>query len=209
MSISRTVNLLDLIAELEVTMNQFSFENLSTQEATSLKQSFENFKTDLEDKIYRPEHKIVIEKEPVLNMVRSTNDEELTENSMAFLKKETITPTTNVGVNLEAVLEDCFGEVEILEELIGLFKQNVLEFIGHVKTHLDNTDLKEVALAAHKMKAGVRMINADYLTDLVVNIELSAKEEDKNTVTRLYETFLKVYPENEAIIDKAMNELKK
>ncbi|MGB5459619.1 MAG: histidine kinase dimerization/phospho-acceptor domain-containing protein, partial [Eudoraea sp.] len=45
-------NLLSQLSELETTLNNFSFEELSADEATRLKKSFEAFKTHLEKRIW-------------------------------------------------------------------------------------------------------------------------------------------------------------
>jgi len=45
-------NLLSQLSELEANLTNFSFEELSTEDATRLKKSFETFKTHLEKRIW-------------------------------------------------------------------------------------------------------------------------------------------------------------
>ena len=101
-----------------------------------------------------------------------------------ILQKQMIEPKETTIVDLNSLLKDCFGELEMLNELIKLFKTNVLEFIGNVRIHLKTDNLVEIAFSAHKLKANCK-----------------ANKLDK--VKELYELFLNDYPllENNLNID--------
>ena len=72
-----------------------------------------------------------------------------------ILQKQMIEPKETTIVDLNSLLKDCFGELEMLNELIKLFKTNVLEFIGNVRIHLKTDNLVEIAFSAHKLKARI------------------------------------------------------
>lgn len=146
--------------------------------------------------------------ELLIKLKKNKKGKALTKESESLLKTETISNQNTDTIDLNAVLKDCFGEIEMLEELVRLFKQNVFEFIGAVKIHLSHNDLKEVSLAAHKLKAGLALMKALHLKEIIVAIELSCKEENAGEVSRLFEEFLDAYPQNEITINKGLAKIK-
>ena len=147
--------------------------------------------------------------ELLLKILKHKKEKALSFDSRALLKQKSISPTNPIEISLRKVFKDCFGEIEMLIELIRLFKQNVFEFIGSVKINLANNDLREVSLAAHKLKAGLAMLTANHLRELIVSIEISCKNGNKHEVQKLYDKFLDAYPNHEIVIDQQLEELKK
>ncbi|MFS4455456.1 ATP-binding protein [Maribacter sp. 2304DJ31-5] len=147
--------------------------------------------------------------ELLLKVLKTKKEKRLPKGSAHLLRQKTIAPIQEETIDLDAVLKDCFGKVDMLTELIRLFKQNVLEFVGRTKVHLANNDLKEISLAAHKLKAGLTMMKAGHLRNIIVQIEEKCKQNERQEVTDLFELFLKEYPKNEAAIDSALIKLKK
>ncbi|WP_165200548.1 ATP-binding protein [Muriicola soli] len=115
-----------------------------------------------------------------------------------------------MSIDLSGMLEDCMGEVDMLEELLNLFKGNVLEFIGKARMHLKNKDYEQLQFVAHKLKSGLAMVQAANLLILVQQIQEHCKT-DKNhdQMQYLYEQFIKEYPMVEFALDKEMTRLKK
>ncbi|TDT45178.1 phospho-acceptor domain-containing protein [Maribacter spongiicola] len=116
------------------------------------------------------------------------------EDFSSILQKPMIKPKETTVVDLNHLLKDCFGEIDMLNELVKLFKLNAIEFIGNVTIHLKTDNLKEIALSAHKLKAGFAMIKADGMRKLIVDIEASCKANKVEKVKELYEVFLIDYP---------------
>lgn len=56
----------------------------------------------------------------------------------------------------------------MLRELLDLLRANLLEFLGRLKVHMKNPDYREIRNAAHKVKAGLVLINA---TDWIRAVE--------------------------------------
>ena len=112
--------------------------------------------------------------------------------------------------DLNSVLEDCMGELEMLEELIGLYKRNALEFIGNVKMKLQDGDSEGVAFAAHKIKCGLKMMQTMELFSIVEQLNTTAKTtKDKNHMQFLLNRFVQEYPKAEKMIDEELRRLKK
>lgn len=113
-------------------------------------------------------------------------------------------------IQLKSVLDDCMGQIDLLEELVQLYKQNALEFIGAAKTHLKNRDFSELEFVLHKIKAGLSMMQTDSLYSIVVQMQNCSKQDkDVKHLEFLYGCFLEEYPKVESMIDQAVARLKK
>ncbi len=118
--------------------------------------------------------------------------------------------TEKTQIDLSGILEECMGQVELLEELMVLYKQNALEFIGNVRLHLENSDSKQIGFAAHKIKSGLKMMQTVTLLEIVEQIQKCCNSDsDLKHLKFLYDSFLEEYPIAEKAIDKAMDELRK
>lgn len=121
-----------------------------------------------------------------------------------LLQKKMIQSKETTIIDLTPVLKDCFGELDMLKELIRLFKGNVLEFIGNVKIHLESNDLSAIAFSAHKLKAGFAMLKATGMRELIVALEANSKANKLDEVKKLYHMFLEDYPLLEQNLDKQL-----
>ncbi|SNR47217.1 Hpt domain-containing protein [Maribacter sedimenticola] len=126
-----------------------------------------------------------------------------------MLEKQMIEPKETTKVDLNNLLSDCFGELDMLNELVKLFKLNALEFIGNVKMHLKTENLQEIALSAHKLKAGFAMLKANGMRQLIVDLEANSKAGNLEKVKNLYQMFLLDYPRLEENIDYHLTILNK
>jgi signal transduction histidine kinase/CheY-like chemotaxis protein/HPt (histidine-containing phosphotransfer) domain-containing protein len=136
-------------------------------------------------------------------IVKNKRDNKPTEEFGLILQKQMIEPKETTVVDLNSLLNDCFGELEMLNELIKLFKTNVLEFIGNVRIHLKSDNLVEIAFSAHKLKASFAMLKATGMHNLILELEANCKANKPDMVKELYESFLNDYPllENNLNID--------
>ena len=126
------------------------------------------------------------------------------ENQSSELKKEQ-TPK----IDLDTILKECMGEVELLEELVSLYKQNALEFIGNVKHHLKLEDYENIQFAAHKMKSGLAMMQTFSLHSIVVQMHKTCvSDKDIKFLEFLYNCFLEEYPVVINAIEIEMKKLK-
>ncbi len=115
----------------------------------------------------------------------------------------------SVKIDLGSVLRDCLGETDLLEELVRLFKQNSLEFIGQVKLHLQNLDYEGIRFASHKIKSGLRMMKTHELLAIAEQIEAESKTgRDVKHLNFLFDCFVKEYPGIEKAIDLELGNLK-
>jgi response regulator RpfG family c-di-GMP phosphodiesterase len=118
--------------------------------------------------------------------------------------------TVSEEFSLDAVLADCMGEIELVEELVLLFKQNVSEFMTVASEHLQKGDFKALEFALHKIKSGLAMMQTDHLHNIVVLMHKNSKEgQDLIYLNNLYQEFLEAYPQVEQVIDGALLKLRK
>lgn len=136
-------------------------------------------------------------------ILKNKRKNKLTEEFGPILQKQMIEPKETTVVDLNSLLDDCFGELEMLNELIKLFKTNVLEFIGNVTIHIKTDNLVDIAFSAHKLKASFAMLKANGMRNLIVELEANCKANEPSKVKELYELFLNDYPllENNLNID--------
>ncbi len=121
----------------------------------------------------------------------------------------TETSKTAEGFNLDAILADCMGEVGLLEELVRLYKQNALEFMGAAKLHLQQGDFKSLEFVLHKIKSGLAMMQTHGLFSIVSQMHSCSKtNKDLKHLNFLFSCFLEEYPVVEAKIDKELKRLK-
>ncbi len=146
--------------------------------------------------------------ELLIKVLKNRKEKSLSPESKDLLKKETISKDTANSFDLQHILGECFGEIDMLRELVRLFKQNVYEFIGATKIGLGTSDFKEISLCAHKLKASLSMFKALQLRDIIVAMEESCKAKNGVETSRLFQDFLNSYPSFENQIDTALNKLK-
>ncbi len=123
--------------------------------------------------------------------------------SQFSIKKETF------ELSLSGILEECMGEIDLLEELIGLFKQNMLDFIGRANIYIPEGNFSRLGFAAHTVKTGLSMMKADKLYFLVDEIVVCCRtDRDLPKIGRLYDQLLLTYPMMEKAIDRELMLLK-
>ncbi|MEZ4810967.1 MAG: hypothetical protein R2819_11470 [Allomuricauda sp.] len=94
-------------------------------------------------------------------------------------------------VNLKLVLEECMGHMELLEELIRIYKQNILEFIGSLKVHIQSQNFKEIRIACRKRAAMPENDAGQCLAEIIQPMDNACKtDNDIKYLTFLYHQFL-------------------
>ncbi|WP_051554560.1 ATP-binding protein [Maribacter antarcticus] len=149
--------------------------------------------------------------ELMIKLLKRKKERNLTQASLRLLKQETIISIKQKKetVELSSLLQECDDEIEMLEELVRLFKQNIYEFIGAVKIAISNKNFEEIYHASHKIKAGLALMNTNDLKRLIVGMEDGAKNTELAKIELLFAQFLVQYPLKEAQIDKELKKLKK
>jgi len=117
-------------------------------------------------------------------------------------------PSETDLIDLKPALEDCMGDITLLRELVVLFKQNALEFIGKVKIYQQQDDFGMIRDAAHKIKCGLAMMHTHELHFIVEQIHDNCKTtKDSGQIRELYDRFVAHYRRVEKAIDIAVENL--
>jgi CheY-like chemotaxis protein len=142
----------------------------------------------------------------------------LIQQKMQFERKRQAEPTlkivspseqaTSNMVELKPVLEDCMGDVELLKDLVDIFKKNVLEFVGQLKIFIPTANFKKLYFAIHKMKMGLKIMQIKGLQEIIAQMEHCCEDEDPKHMQFLYDCFMTDYPAIETALDKALEELR-
>jgi len=101
----------------------------------------------------------------------------------------------NFRLNLTPVLNECIGDLTLLQELVMLFNMNVLEFIGMAKVYIKNEDYESLKFSIHKIKTGLKMIKIDALHNCLIQMEVTIVDDevDRMQLNFLYECFTEEY----------------
>lgn len=111
------------------------------------------------------------------------------------------------SLNFDSVLEDCMGQVDLLEELVQLFTNNILEFIGKTKEHLLKDNFEGIVFTVHKIKNSLSMFKLNSLLEIIEQMRIASNsEKDIKHLNFLYEMFLSEYKN---IAPEIENEIKR
>ncbi len=111
-------------------------------------------------------------------------------------------------VDFTQLLDDCMGDVELLKELIRLFKLNVWEFIGATKIYLQDRNFEQLKFEAHKLKNGLAMINAHSLQNIIFEFyEVCLSGNDLERLADLKQEFIDEYQLVEKTIESGVSGL--
>ncbi|MDC0008137.1 ATP-binding protein [bacterium] len=147
------------------------------------------------------------------NISRLENQKTKTSISGTMKEKENTSKTENsksyTEFDMSHIVEELMGDIDMIEELILLYKQNILEFVELMQSHLDKKDIDGIQFSAHKLKFGLAFMRAESLREIVLQMERSCKtDRDLTYLTVLFERFNSEYPEVEKQIDVAFKKLK-
>lgn len=139
----------------------------------------------------------------------TTKAEDQHKNTMAtdfeFIEKSLQAGFSSQKIDLQPVLEDCMGQMELLEELVRMFQQHVFEFIGSAKVNLINKNFVELELSCQKVMPSLRMMKTFGLLEVAQQISRLCKtDRDEKHLNFLYDQFLQEYPKIQEQIDFEM-----
>lgn len=131
-------------------------------------------------------------------------------NSMLIFSKSTSSIADSCEViDLNPILKQCMGEMDLLTELVQLYERNALEFIGVTKIHLQTANFKQIGLIAHKIKAGLAMMKTKSLHSIILQVEhVCGKDKDIKHLRFLCDCFAVEFPIVRKSLLEALADLK-
>ncbi|KQC14047.1 MAG: hypothetical protein APR63_06320 [Desulfuromonas sp. SDB] len=102
-------------------------------------------------------------------------------------EKHTTTPYKGVSdiLDIDAALKRFDGEIDILKELIVMFVEVSEQDLAKLEQQLETSDFDQAAKTAHSIKGGAANIGANQISDVLVELELLAKHNNKEECKNL------------------------
>lgn len=112
-------------------------------------------------------------------------------------------------IGLKSVLEECMGHMDLMEEVVRMFKQNLLEFIGCSKIQLEKGDFAALGLACQKVVPSLRMMKTLGLLETVQQMAVRCStDQDLRHLDFLYGQFITEFPGIQEQVDFEMEILR-
>ncbi|MEL7270696.1 MAG: hypothetical protein AAGL34_14075 [Bacteroidota bacterium] len=106
--------------------------------------------------------------------------------------------TPKTRINLVPLWDECMEQFDLLEELVRLFKQNILEFVGKTTVYLKNENVSGIDFACQKIGQSLRMMHSHTLLEIIEQMSKVCKtDNDIKYLNFLYQEFLQEYPKVE------------
>jgi HPt (histidine-containing phosphotransfer) domain-containing protein len=90
-------------------------------------------------------------------------------------------------INTEYLDSVSGGDPSIIIEIVNLFKEQSVEILEEMKSHLEARNYKLLGLLAHKAKSSVSIMGMNDLAVMLKTFELQAREEKEPD---LYESYI-------------------
>ena len=95
----------------------------------------------------------------------------------------------NNGVNLDGSLE-ILGDMEMYDETMSDFLDEVEEKIESIKTYKDEGDMPNYAIQVHSLKSDSKYLGFTTLAELSYNHEMASKDNDVNFVDDNFDSLM-------------------
>src|SRR5690606_14817817 len=98
-------------------------------------------------------------------------------------------------IGMTSGLQECMGHMDLMEEVVRLFEQNTVEFIGCSKIQLEKGDFAGLLMACQKVAPNLRMMKTHGLLETVQQMAVQCStDQDLRHLDFLYGQFLKEFP---------------
>ena len=197
MSITKTAGLLDQLSQLERSVSDFSFEELSVNEAKELKNSFNSFKSSLERQIYSPnQNSDSLKKEPLMVF----DKQEVSQKEfITHVSHEIRTPLSSIigFANLlkeERLTTSQQKKVEAIQFASNTLLKLINEVLDYSKISSGNTSFESIDFKLHSLLNDVMFLCETLLVDskveLIIDIDKSVPQVIKGDPSKLSQIIL-------------------
>jgi len=126
-----------------------------------------------------------------------------------YIEKDLGRENPQHSIGLKTVLEECMGQMELMEEVVRIFKQNLLEFIGCTKVQLDHGNFVALGLACQKLIPSLSMMKTHGLLETVQQMAIQCRKDmDRKHLEFLYRQFMEELPAIQEQVDFEMELLR-
>ncbi|MEP4881846.1 sensor histidine kinase, partial [Maribacter dokdonensis] len=179
MAISKTKDLLVQLAQLEKTVSEFSFEELNANEAKVLKNSFDTFRSSLENHIYSPNTTSSMVEETKASDIR---EQESTQNQfIAHISHEIRTPLNSIIgftnlLNEEKLTKSQHKKVDAIQFASNTLLKLINEVLDYSKISSGNTNFESVDFNLHSLLNDVMFLCETLIVDRDIELLVEIDE---------------------------------
>ena len=114
------------------------------------------------------------------------------------------------SINLDFLMEECMGQMGMLENLLAIHRSNMEEFFTTMDASLAQANYARAAFALHKVKCGLRMLKCDSLVGLALEMHENCKSQkpDSRALDEAYTLFKEEYDHADNDMYRAFEQLK-
>lgn len=103
-------------------------------------------------------------------------------------------------INIEYLDSVSGGDPDIINEIVIMFKDQVLEIYSGMRSHLSDKNYKSLGLLAHKAKSSVAIMGMNDLASMLKTLEIQARD---GSEPELYESYITRFKnETEAAVEE-------
>ncbi len=147
--------------------------------------------------------------EDILTEMRQLMDLDVLPGDFKFVEKNLGSKNTD-KIDLKPLWDECMQQMDLMDELVRLFKQNILEFVGKTKINLQSKNLRGLDFSCEKIAPSLRMMHCHTLLEITGQMaNVCQKDMDLKHLNFLYNQFLEEYPKVDNLLRKEMRVLKK
>ena len=108
------------------------------------------------------------------------------------------------GISTESGLKYCSGKTDLYLELLRDFSDDHEKKSAELEKYYDSGDLKSYRICIHALKSIMKTLGADELSEEARNLEMAAKENDKDYLKAHHDDFAKEYEEITSVVRGAL-----
>ncbi|MCR4891559.1 MAG: response regulator [Lachnospiraceae bacterium] len=120
-------------------------------------------------------------------------------------KKSFTEELSNAGFNVQSGLSYCAGDPDFYRELLEQYLRDSSEKLSELEQDYNSKNWKGYHLLAHSVKGISRMVGAGDLAEQAFKLELAAKKQDEEEITKEHPIFLRNYAKVLDTIRNALN----
>ncbi|MCR4605112.1 MAG: response regulator [Eubacterium sp.] len=121
------------------------------------------------------------------------NDPEETENTNSIKQANSFTRLLRYGIDIDQGLEYCQGDEELYKAILGDYMEDASKSTEILENALKDEDLAAYEIKIHALKGTSRMIGANELSDLALELEGDAKEGRIDEIKRKHDSVMEKF----------------
>lgn len=94
------------------------------------------------------------------------------------------------GINVEQGLVNCMDDEGLYLSIIGMYVEQINEYLPILTTHYDNKAWDEYGKLAHSVKGASASVGTFVVQELSAELEQAGKQDDANVITSKHDQYV-------------------